>query len=307
MRCPGQFFIISALCVVACATSGDLSLGTFPQENGLSSGTGAEGGTGGLGHSDGGTMGDAGALNSTGAGSGLGGEPHPPPCSLASPLPTPTRRFDFSGTGAQVVDREGGPSGEVIGGAVLDGSGALAVEGDAYVNLPNDILGSGESVSILVWATPQTGPAYWRIFDFGTSSGGEDPTDTTIGTYYIALTPETGFTPSGLAALVAWGGPSSEDRATTPIHVEDNALMAAVVFDGQDKQLRLYHDGEIVAEAPLSGELTDIPDVNNWLGRSQYSADPYFRGKYDELRIYERALSGCEISVLSALGPDNPG
>jgi len=128
-----------------------------------------------------------------------------------------------------------------------------------------------------------------------------------VGTFYIALTPETGFTPNGLAALVAWGGPSSEDRAITPIQVENEPLAAAVVFDGQDSQLRLFHDGEIVAEAPLSGELSQINDVNNWLGRSQYSADPYFQGSYDELRIYEQALTGCEISVLTALGPDDPG
>jgi hypothetical protein len=44
--------------------------------------------------------------------------------------------------------------------------------------------------------------------------------------------------------------------------------------------------------------------VNNWLGRSQYTADPYYPGVYAELRVYSSALSDCEVEAFAALGPD---
>jgi hypothetical protein len=199
---------------------------------------------------------------------------------------------------------QGGDSGQIIGNAALDGSGELVIDGEAYVDLPNGILGSGNSVTVMLWATPAPGPAYWRLFDFGTSSGGEDPSEYSVGVTYLALTTETGFMPNALSVLIGRGGPSSEDRALTDIEVGDRLTAASVVFDGDDGRIRLYFAGEVVAEAPITGPLSEIDDVNNWLGRSQYSADPYLRGAYDEVRIYESALSACEVSALTSLGPD---
>ncbi len=38
----------------------------------------------------------------------------------------------------------------------------------------------------------------------------------------------------------------------------------------------------------------------NWVGRSQYSADPYFNGLVDEFRIYRGALSAEQVAALIA-------
>jgi len=43
---------------------------------------------------------------------------------------------------------------------------------------------------------------------------------------------------------------------------------------------------------------------NNYLGRSQYSPDPYLNGVLDEFRIYSVALSASEIAATDALGPN---
>jgi hypothetical protein len=37
----------------------------------------------------------------------------------------------------------------------------------------------------------------------------------------------------------------------------------------------------------------------NWLGRSQYTTDPFFGGSIDEFRIYSRALSESEVRYLA--------
>jgi hypothetical protein len=64
----------------------------------------------------------------------------------------------------------------------------------------------------------------------------------------------------------------------------------------------LYVDGVAVGTnaqmtlAPCDLGATD----SNWLGRSQFSADPYLKGRLDELKIYRGALGAGEISSLVA-------
>lgn len=41
-----------------------------------------------------------------------------------------------------------------------------------------------------------------------------------------------------------------------------------------------------------------------WLGKSQWSADPYFAGDFDEFRIYEGVLSDGEVAMNYELGPE---
>ncbi|WP_267900722.1 LamG domain-containing protein [Rhizobium rhizogenes] len=42
------------------------------------------------------------------------------------------------------------------------------------------------------------------------------------------------------------------------------------------------------------------PTKQNWIGRSQYSADPYFNGLIDDFRIYNGALDSSGITALMA-------
>lgn len=41
-----------------------------------------------------------------------------------------------------------------------------------------------------------------------------------------------------------------------------------------------------------------------WLGKSQWSADPYFAGDFDEFRIYEGVLSAEEVAMNYNLGTE---
>ena len=50
--------------------------------------------------------------------------------------------------------------------------------------------------------------------------------------------------------------------------------------------------------------LGTIDDLNNWLGRSQYQADPELGGTYHEVRIYSKALSAGQITANFTAGPD---
>jgi hypothetical protein len=68
--------------------------------------------------------------------------------------------------------------------------------------------------------------------------------------------------------------------------------------------LHLYLDGADAGSKALTGSLSSINDINNWLGRSQYSPDAEFGGSLYEFRIYNRALSAGQIALSFADGPD---
>jgi hypothetical protein len=53
-------------------------------------------------------------------------------------------------------------------------------------------------------------------------------------------------------------------------------------------------------------KLSDIEDVNDWLGQSQFQQDKSnFGGTYTEFRIYGQALSACALRATLTAGPDS--
>ena len=77
----------------------------------------------------------------------------------------------------------------------------------------------------------------------------------------------------------------------------------AVVLDaGATYTGTLYIDGVV---AGTNAAMTLRPSslgttLNNWIGRSAYTADPYFAGLIDDFRVYARALNASEITTLYA-------
>lgn len=61
--------------------------------------------------------------------------------------------------------------------------------------------------------------------------------------------------------------------------------------------MKLYINGKLVSENNDTGILTSYMGTNllGYLGRSFYDADQYFRGSFDNIKIYNRALNGTEI------------
>jgi hypothetical protein len=81
----------------------------------------------------------------------------------------------------------------------------------------------------------------------------------------------------------------------------------AVVLDGVAMKMTLFQNGIASGTAvtiPPQARLGTLNDANNWLGRSQYGADPRFAGTYTELRIYGRAMKAAEIAASFLKGAD---
>lgn len=213
-------------------------------------------------------------------------------------------RYSFDDSGAQASDSAGQSDGTVVN-TTLDGSGALALAGsdsDEYLELPAGIMSALQNVTVEVWFTWSGGNNWQRVFDFGNSDVGQG--EQGVGDTYFFLTPKTStnsvlqltFTPGGFSGevLVEAAQPAPAD---VPVH-------AAAVVDDTNDTLSLYIDGALEGSVAFTDALSDLMDVNNWIGRSQYGADDEFGGSIDEFRIYSMALSATQIELSYTSGPD---
>ena len=77
----------------------------------------------------------------------------------------------------------------------------------------------------------------------------------------------------------------------------------AVVADDQNNKLTIYLNGSLESEATWNDSLSSIHDINVWLGRSQFAADPELGATYHEFRIYSVALTAAELALSAKAGP----
>lgn len=218
-------------------------------------------------------------------------------------------RYDFSGTGTTVDDRVGGASARIRGGAQLDGTGVLTLDGmDDYVDLPNHTLTRLQSATVMVWVTWSGGACWQRAFDFGRSSGGEDNTGDALASVFVAFS----TCPDDNVAAFYEQPPAqyfTHSEVDTPV---DRAIQLTLVFDDRrarapkPSHMTLYLDTVNVGEVDLPFVLSELADDNAWLGRSQWERDAFAKAAYDELRIYDRPLTAAEVAEAVARGPDVP-
>ena len=61
----------------------------------------------------------------------------------------------------------------------------------------------------------------------------------------------------------------------------------------------LYVNGAAVASTSITIDPANVTQTTNYLGKSQFTADPLFTGSLDDFRIYNRGLSAAEIAALA--------
>lgn len=226
-----------------------------------------------------------------------------PLCALGLSL---VHRYSFNGTGTVVADSVGTAKGTAVS-AQLSGSGTLVLAGGSsgdYVDLPNHLLSSLTDATLEVWVTWNGGAANQRILDFGSNalSGGKYQATTTV-----IISPNSapqGIPPRLRASYsnqVSLSGTFVDSSGPLPTGTMNHVV---AVFDGQRSQLSLYLNGVLVGQTGGLSSLSLINDVNDWLGRSQYSDDPGFSGTYYELRIYDAALTAEQVKASFTAGPD---
>jgi len=161
-----------------------------------------------------------------------------------------------------------------------------------YVELPiGPAMGTLSSATVAMWVDFSAASGSWvRIFDFGNSS--------TTG--YMFLCPRGSTSGPMRFAITPAGGTSESIIETSRQLPTDDWHHVAVVIDSATMTVDIYVDGEVAGSGATETLPADLgATTQNWLARSQYTADAYFAGSLDDLMIYSRTLSPGEIRYLA--------
>ncbi|RYD83090.1 MAG: hypothetical protein EOP84_08420, partial [Verrucomicrobiaceae bacterium] len=226
-------------------------------------------------------------------------------------------RWSFNeASGTIVADSVGGAGGNgtIQGSGFTRGAGQVSLPGGssntaAYIDLPDGLISSLDDATIEGWMTLESSQSWSRIFDFGIGTAGElnGPGGSANGTDYFMLTGQIGGDRTRKQLELNNNGVANAVAGADPV-TSGQQFHFAVVYDsdGNDgtPQVRYYRDGSLVLTLNTGFRLRDISDVNNWLGRSNWTADNNIDGSYNEVRIWNGALAAEAIADTISSGPD---
>jgi uncharacterized Zn-binding protein involved in type VI secretion len=169
-----------------------------------------------------------------------------------------------------------------------------------YATLPSLQMLAPGALTLAIWvnlAANTVTQSWERIFDFGLN--------TAVNMYLTARAGDTPPYPIRFAITTAGHMAADEQRLDGMAPLTPNAWhhIAVVLPAGSPYTGTLYVDGVAVAtNGSMTLHAADLgATVDNRIGRSQFTGNPYYYGLLDDFRVYKRALTATEIASLQAL------
>jgi hypothetical protein len=164
-----------------------------------------------------------------------------------------------------------------------------------YVSIPASLnaMGATTTLTIACWVNITTDRAWGRVFDFNNTS--------TTG-YMFLTTFQSATTPNSVRFAITTTSFGGEQQISSTGRLSTGAWhhIAVVLDAGATYTGTLYIDGAVAGtNTAMTLRPSSIGNTpNNWIGRSAFTADPYFSGLVDDFRVYSRALTAAEIANL---------
>jgi hypothetical protein len=209
----------------------------------------------------------------------------PPPVFIAQYLfneASGTNAADATGNG-RTATLSGGTS-WVAGRS----GGAVSLNGtDGHVRLPNGILAGVNDFTLAGWVRLGTVTTWSRIFDIGSGTGA-----------YLFLTPRSSAGTARFA--ITTGGAGAEQQINGPAALPANTWTHVAVTLSGNLGVLYVNGTEVARNANITARPGSLGSTAaNYLGRSQYSNDPFLNGQLDDVRLYSRMLSATEVRTIA--------
>jgi uncharacterized protein YjdB len=223
--------------------------------------------------------------------------------TVSSPILQHEWSFNESG-GSTAYDSIAGSNITLYGSTSL-GGGVLNLPGGGgnYAQLPNGIVSSySNSITIETWLTDNAGQTWARAWSFGGGTNG--PNNNFIQNNYIDLIPTAGGS-GGLWTEFKENGNVQDviDGGNVPLATGGEQYIT-VTYNAGSQTCIVYSNGVQVAvgtgiaTTPASLGFT----YNNYIGLDQWN-DPTFNGTFDEMRIWDGAVSQLYLTASTVAGP----
>ena len=162
-------------------------------------------------------------------------------------------------------------------------SQAIVLDGaNSYLQLPAN-MARGSGFTFAAWVYWSGGGNWQRIFDFGNDTS-----------QYLYLTPSSGGGTLRFAINSGSGEQIVERAAALP---SGSWQHVAITLGGNIATLYL-NGAQVASSSAFSILPSAFSPARNFLGKSQFSADPLFNGKLDAVEITDFAMTTNQISAL---------
>lgn len=213
-----------------------------------------------------------------------------------------THRYSFT---SDATDSVGGANGTVVGNVTFSNSAAVFPNlANNYIELPPGIVSNYSVVTFEFWANVGANGNWAETYAFGNQNAAGQ------GANLLMFTPHSGNGDFRMSYSQADPGFNDEYVVTGPGTLDGRGQMQIVcVYDTVNSVMSLYTNGFLCSSTPNRAlgpffQLTNIYNINSWLGRSMYSADAPYNGTIDEFRIYDTVRNAFDIMIDNAAGPD---
>ena len=155
-----------------------------------------------------------------------------------------------------------------------------------FASLPTGIVSGLNDFTVAAWVKPDSIATWQRIFDFGSS---------TTSFMFLTTRPSTN---GGLRFAINTGAGEQQVNTSAPLTV---GVWQHVAVTLRGSTATIYLNGTAVG---TNTGVTLRPSslrqsTNNFIGKSQFSADPALTASIDDFRIYSTGLTAAEVQVLA--------
>jgi len=156
----------------------------------------------------------------------------------------------------------------------------IKMDGNRYLSFPDGLFDTIPEFTICCWINPQEYRPWARIFDLGKSKD-----------CFVNFVP---YTQDRLSRFNTVAPNFWDISESAPLPLGQRSHIAITY---SKNYLSFYIDG--ILKKRIRTPLNNKDLINNYIGKSRYKADPYFKGEIDSLRIYGREVNYTEISALA--------